>query len=90
MATLFKVRQTAYSFPRSMMSFDLGLPGGKPLRGEGLKLMFIKCVFVLLFGLVFGYVLQSLGFLVRAVDSFGRSSVNAGFTVDRQGVSYGE
>jgi len=42
----------------------------------------LRFVFVLLFGLVFGYVLQSAGFLVRAVDSFresGQSAENVAF-----------
>jgi hypothetical protein len=49
----------------------------------------VKYVFVLLFGLVFGFVLQSAGFLVKAVDSFSRSDVNGVFSGSSQGVSYG-
>jgi hypothetical protein len=63
---------------------------GKPLRESagGVRLTVIRYVFVLLLGLVFGYVVQSVSFLVRAVDSFDRSSGNAGFTSYGQGVSY--
>ena len=51
-------------------------------------MLFRSYVFVLLCGLVFGYVLQSAGFLVKAVDSFSRSDVSARFTAYGQGVSY--
>ena len=43
-------------------------------------MLLIKYVFVLLFGLVIGYVLQSASLLLRAVDSFSRSGDNSGFT----------
>lgn len=76
-------------FPRSWKSFDLGLPGGKPLRGESVRVLG-KFVFVLLLGLVFGYILQSASLLVRAVDSFSRSGSSGVFTSYGQGVSYGE
>lgn len=61
---------------------NLGLSGDKPLREGGLKSVGIY-VFVLLLGFVFGYVLQSAGSLVRAVDSFSRSGSNAEFTAYR-------
>lgn len=67
--------------PRSLRAFDLGLSGDKPLRGE--RLVLVKYVFVLLLGLVFGFVLQSASLLVRAVDSFGRNSGNVEFTAYR-------
>ena len=40
----------------------------------------MRCVFVLLLGLVCGYVLQSVSLLIRAVDNFGRSGSNVEFT----------
>jgi len=48
----------------------------------------VRYVFVLLLGLVCGYVLQSVGFLVRAVDSFVVSSRNVEFTAYGAGDSY--
>lgn len=48
----------------------------------------MRCVFVLLLGLVFGFVVQSVAGLVLAVDSFSRSSGSASISVDGQGVSY--
>ncbi len=46
-------------------------------------MVLVRYVFVLLLGLVFGFVLQSASLVVRAVDSFGRSSVYGGFTAYR-------
>ena len=66
--------------PRSLRSFDLGLPGGKPIGVGSVKLKVVRYVFVLLLGLVFGFVLQSASMLVKAVDNFSRSSENAGFS----------
>ena len=63
---------------------------GKFTKEAGTRERVLKYVFVLLFGLVFGYVLQSAGSLVKAVDSFSRSDVNAGFTAYGQGVTYGQ
>jgi hypothetical protein len=68
--------------------FDRAFLAGKLLKERGGRSELIKYVFVLLFGLVFGYVLQSAGFLVKAVDSFSRSDVSARFTAYGQGVSY--
>jgi len=48
----------------------------------------VRYVFVLLLGLVCGYVLQSVSFLVKAVDSYVVSSRNVEFTACSQGVSY--
>ena len=61
--------------------FDRAFLAGKQTEGKGpgLKVEVLKYVFVLLFGLMFGYVLQSASVLVRAVDSFSRSSQNVGF-----------
>ena len=61
---------------------------GKLIRERGGRSEVLKYVFVLLFGLVFGFVLQSAGFLVKAVDSFSRSDVNGVFSGSSQGVSY--
>ena len=61
---------------------------GKQLIRERGEREWLKYVFVLLFGLVFGFVLQSASVLVKAVDSFSRSDVNAVFKEASQGVSY--
>ena len=63
--------------------FDRAFLAGKLLKERGGRSELIKYVFVLLFGLVFGFVLQSAGFLVKAVDSFSRSSQNVEFTAFR-------
>ena len=63
--------------------FDLAFLPGKLIRERGRGSEVLKYVFVLLFGLVFGYVLQSASFLVKAVDSFSRSDVSARFTAVR-------
>jgi hypothetical protein len=43
----------------------------------------VGLAFAALFGLVFGFVVQSLGFLVKAVDSFKRSDDSVVFTAYR-------
>ena len=68
--------------------FDLAFLPGKFIRERGRGSEVLKYVFVLLFGLVFGFVLQSAGFLVKAVDSLSRSDVSGVFSGASQGVSY--
>ena len=68
--------------------FDRAFLAGKLLKGQELRVRVLKYVFVLLFGLVFGYVLQSAGFLVEAVDKFSRNDVNGAFEASSQGVGY--
>jgi hypothetical protein len=68
--------------------FDRAFLAGKLIKERGGRSEVLKYVFVLLFGLVFGFVLQSAGFFVKAVDSFSRSDVNARFEAFGQGVSY--
>jgi hypothetical protein len=61
---------------------------GKPLKGEGLRLTIVRYVFVLLLGLVFGFVLQSVGFCVSSVDKLVHGSDNVAIGAYGQGVSY--
>ena len=68
--------------------FDRAFLAGKLLKERGGWSELIKYVFVLLFGLVFGYVLQSAGFLVKSVDSFSRSGGSLMFGDASKGVSY--
>ena len=68
--------------------FDRAFLAGKLLKERGGRSEVLKYVFVLLFGLVFGFVLQSAGFLVKAVDSLSRSDVSGVFSGASQGVSY--
>ena len=68
--------------------FDLAFLSGKQAGKEGLRLTVVRYVFVLLLGLVCGFVLQSTTGLVRAVDNFSGSSGSASISVDGQGVSY--
>ena len=77
-----------YRFWKSERSLGLGCHltvacRGKPLRGESVKVVVVKCLFVLLLGLVFGYVLQSASLLVRAVDNWETGSGSSVFTAYR-------
>ena len=65
------------------------LPGKHVEGGRNLRVVVIRYVFVLLLGLVFGFVLQSAGILVKAVDSFGQRSENGAFTAFANGGDYG-
>ena len=55
---------------------------GKPIKGESesLRVVVLRYLFVLLCGLVFGFVLQSASVLVKAVDSFGKSDSSVAFS----------
>lgn len=54
-----------------------------------MRVVVLRYVFVLLCGLVFGFVVQSVAILVKAVDSFRRSGDNVAFTAFANGGQYG-
>jgi hypothetical protein len=67
-----------------MRRTSASLPGKHVEGGQSWRLILLRCVFALLIGLVCGYVIQSVGSLVRAVDNFSRNGDGAVFTAYRQ------